>query len=120
MNGLVRFGLIVTAGVLLAAARSAGEPPPPAKDVIVEGLVHTQAGKGVPSLTVQLIPPKSSKNPRLILKTDRGGNFRFQDRDPQKYMGKHLLEVYDGPKLIFRKEIDTSRDEFRRVSIPVK
>jgi hypothetical protein len=106
--------------VLLLGSQTMGQPPPP-KEVIVEGVVYNpRTEKGIPALTVQLIPPRSVKSPKRVLQTDRDGNFRFQDRDPQKYLGKNLLEVRDGPRLLFRKEIDTSRAEFRRVKIPIR
>ena len=34
--------------------------------------------------------------------------------------GKNLLEFRDGPRLLFRKKIDTSRAEFRRIKIPIR
>ncbi len=106
--------------MLFFGSRTMGQTPPP-REVIVEGVVYNaRTGKGIPALTVQLIPPRSVKSPKRVLQTDRDGNFRFQDRDPQKYLGKNLLEVRDGPRLLFRKEIDTSRAEFRRVKIPIR
>jgi hypothetical protein len=113
------FSSAFTFAVLLFGSRTTGQTPPP-KEVIVEGVVYSaRTGKGIPALTVQLIPPRSVKSPKRVLQTDRDGNFRFQDRDTQKYLGKTLLEVRDGPTLLFRKEIDTSRAEFRRVKIPI-
>ena len=106
-------------GFALVGSRAPAQPAPP-PEVIVEGVVYSQAtDKGVPSVTVQLIAPTSAKAPKRVLQTDRDGHFRFQDPDPKKYVGKYLLEVLDGPKLLFRKEIGTTREEFRRVRIPV-
>jgi hypothetical protein len=34
--------------------------------------------------------------------------------------GKNLLEVRDGPRLLFRKELETSRAEFRRIKVPIR
>src|SRR5262249_12988352 len=109
------YPLALAIAILLLGSRTMGQrSPPPPRDVIVEGTVYNEAtDKGIPVLTVQLLPPKSVKSPKRFLQTDQEGNFRFQDKDPQKYLGKNLLEIYDGPKLLFRKEIDTSRDEFR-------
>jgi hypothetical protein len=114
------FSFAFTFAMLFFGSRTTGQTPPP-KEVIVEGVVYSaRTGKGIPALTVQLIPPRSVKSPKRVLQTDRDGNFRFQDRDTQKYLGKNLLEVRDGPTLLFRREIDTSRAEFRRVKIPIR
>jgi hypothetical protein len=115
------FSLIaISLSMPLIGALTIGQPPPP-RNVIVEGIVYNEiTGRGIPALTVQLIPPQAVKSPKRVLQTDRDGNFRFQDKDPQKYLGKTLLEVRDGPRLLFRKEIDTSRAEFRRIKIPIR
>ena len=34
--------------------------------------------------------------------------------------GKNLLEVRDGPRLLFLKVIETSRAEFGRIKIPIR
>jgi hypothetical protein len=34
--------------------------------------------------------------------------------------GKNLIEVRDGQGLLFRKKIDTSRAEFRRIKIHIR
>lgn len=121
MKRFTQLCIIIFCAVFLLGAAALGQaPPPPPGEVIIEGIVFdANTGKGITSLTVQLIPPRSMKSPRRVLQTDRDGNFRFKDRDPQKYLGKNLLEVRDGPKLLFRMVIDTSDDEFRRVRIPV-
>jgi hypothetical protein len=33
---------------------------------------------------------------------------------------KNLIEVRDGPRLLFRKKTDTSRAEFRRIKIHIR
>ncbi len=112
--------IAISIAMLLVGSRTMGQPPPP-REVIVEGIVYNEmTRRGIPALTVQLIPPQLVKSPKRVLQTDRDGNFRFQDKDPQKYLGKTLLEVRDGPRLLFRKEIDTSRAEFRRIKIPIR
>jgi hypothetical protein len=119
MKGYIISHIAISLAILLLGSRTMGQPPPP-REVIVEGVVYDEiTGKGIPALTVQLIPPQSVKSPKRVLQTDRDGNFRFQDKDLQKYLGKNLLEVRDGPRLLFRKEIDTSRAEFRRIKIPI-
>jgi hypothetical protein len=121
MKGLFLTLLTLSITVFFPASGISAQQPPPPKEVIVEGIVYNPAtDKGIPSLTVQLVPPRSVKSPRRVLRCDEDGKFRFQDKDTQKYVGKNLLEVYDGSKLLFRKEIDTSKDEFRRIRIPIK
>jgi len=108
--------------VMFLGTQAMGQrPAPPPSEVVVEGVVYDRNSKaGIAGLTVRLIPPRSATNTLLrILRTDSGGNFRFTDPDPNKYMGKCLLEVYDGTRQLFRREIDTSRPELRRVRIPV-
>jgi hypothetical protein len=120
MKGRFLSLIAILLAMSLLGSRMMGQPPPP-REVIVEGIVYNEiTRRGMPALTVQLIPPQSVKSPKRVLQTDRDGNFRFQDRDPQKYLGKNLLEVRDGPRLLFRKEIDTGRAEFRRIKIPIR
>jgi hypothetical protein len=95
--------------------------PPPASTVIIEGQVVAAAtNAGLSGMTVQLTAAKGLRFPKRILQTDQNGYFRFQDRNASKYQGAYLLEVSNGQKLLFRKDIDTRNAQYRRVRIPIR
>jgi 5-hydroxyisourate hydrolase-like protein (transthyretin family) len=90
-------------------------------------IVHAQASKafsghvfdaqtkrGIENLEVKLRPPSSSTAPILIGTTDQNGVFRFS----QVRIGVYLVEVSQGPYLLYRGEVDISKLD--RIEIPVQ
>ena len=101
-------------------SQAMGQPKPPPPDVVLEGQVRDMAAqRGLAGLTLRLTPPNWAGSPVRMVRTDERGNFRFSDRT-NRYHGKHLLEVYQGTDLLFRKEIDTKLPLDRRILVRVK
>jgi hypothetical protein len=99
--------------LFISQAMGQPQPPPPRRpspELVLEGTVRDLAtDRGLPGLTMRLIPPNSERSPVRIVRTDERGNFRFRDTN-NRYLGRHLLEIYQGAELVFRKEIDTKKD----------
>ena len=73
-------------------------------DATFEGRIYDSAsGAGIADLTVRLIPPKGAKPPVKITTSDEKGRFRFK----KLQNGKYQLEVKQGVRLLYRKEIHT-------------
>ncbi|MGA7501378.1 MAG: hypothetical protein WBX00_31990 [Isosphaeraceae bacterium] len=105
---------------LLFISQAMGQPKPPPPDVVLEGTVRDLAAqRSLSGLTMRLTPPNSVGSPVRIVRTDERGNFRFSDPN-NRYHGKHLLEVYQGADLLFRKEIDTQLPRDRRILVRVR
>ena len=69
----------------------------------LEGRVFDQAnGRGLENLEVKMTPPSSSNLPVRLANTDGNGAFRF----PDVRMSRYLLEVSQGPNLLYRVQID--------------
>jgi hypothetical protein len=64
-----------------------------------------QTKRGIENLEIKLRPPSGSKFPSMIGNTDQRGVFRFSQVRP----GRYLLEVHQGPYVLYRAETDTSR-----------
>jgi len=80
----------------------------------LDGRVH-EAGsnKGIPGLTVKLIPPTASQKPEKITFTDPKGEFHFLSLAS----GKYLLEVYQGVTLLHREVMTLDRDIRREIEL---
>lgn len=70
--------------------------------------------RGIENLEIKLTPPTSSALPVRIATTDQNGQFRFA----QVKQSHYLLEVSQGPSLLYRAEIDTGRQN--QIEIPLQ
>jgi hypothetical protein len=116
------FFLILWIHLPLFISQVAGQvpPKPPPPEVVLEGAVRDPSGQsGLPGVTLRLTPPNSVNSPVRLVRADQKGNFRFAD-PKNLYHGKHLLEVYQGTDLLFRKEIDTQQPQNRRILVRVR
>ena len=77
-----------------------------AQDRFKGRVVNVQTSRGVENLLVVLVPPASASTPRRSALTDYSGNFYFDALTP----GRYLLEVSEGPYLLYRRVIDTTSD----------
>jgi hypothetical protein len=75
---------------------------------------ETTTERGIPALTVKLIPPKAAKRPEKITSTNYQGNFRFSGVPT----GRYLIEVYQGVTILYRDIIEITRD--MRKDIPLR
>jgi hypothetical protein len=73
-----------------------------------------QTKRGIENLEVKLRPPSNSSAPVLMGGTDQNGVFRFSEVKPATY----LLEISQGPYLLYRAETDTSKTD--NVEIPIQ
>jgi len=73
-----------------------------------------QSKQGIPNLEVRLRPPKGSTVPSMLGTTDHNGLFRFAQVKPDRY----LLEVSQGPYVLYRAETDTT--QVNSVEIPIE
>jgi hypothetical protein len=90
-------------------------------------IVHAQASKpfsgrvfeantrrGIPNLEVKLRPPSGSTNPIVMGTTNQNGVFSF----PEVKVGVYLVEVSQGPYLLYRGEVDISKRD--NINIPIE
>jgi len=73
-----------------------------------------QTKRGIENLEVKLRPPTASSAPILIGNTDENGIFHFSQVKP----GRYLLDVSQGPYLLYRAEIDAAQTS--SVDIPIE
>jgi hypothetical protein len=73
----------------------------------------TQSKSGIANLEVKMTPRSASNAPVLIGTTDAGGTFLFKNAQ----VGTYLLDVLQGPYLLYRNEVDLSKID--SVEIPV-
>jgi len=70
--------------------------------------------RGIENLEVKLTPPRSSDLAIRLASTNQNGEFHFTQVKPSKY----LLEVSQGPNLLYRNEIDASTAD--SIEIPLQ
>jgi|SRR5271165_3094577 len=75
---------------------------------------NSQNNQGIANLEVKLRPPRNSSAPIMIGTTDQGGAFHFA----QVRVSTYLVEVSQGPYLLYRGEVDLSRQD--TINIPVQ
>jgi hypothetical protein len=76
-----------------------------AQNVDLEGRVYDQAtGRGLENLEVRMTPPSNANLPVRLANTDQNGQFRFPQIRPNHY----LVEVSQGPNLLYRVQIDAA------------
>ncbi len=72
------------------------------------------SNRGIENLEVKLTPPTNSDLPVRLAGTDQMGQFHFA----QVRQGRYLIEVSQGPSLLYRAEIDTGRQN--HIDIPLQ
>jgi Carboxypeptidase regulatory-like domain len=78
------------------------------------GRVLDTAGRGIENLEVKLTPPRDSRLPIRVGSTNRDGEFMFR----QLARGPYLVEVSQGVYLLYRAQVDTSRQS--RVDVTLR
>ncbi|MCC7242688.1 MAG: carboxypeptidase regulatory-like domain-containing protein [Acidobacteria bacterium] len=100
---------VLAVGLLLAAAGLS------AKSADFPGRVFDAATKdGIQNLQVKLTPPRQVKAPIRIASSERDGSFVFTRLAP----GRYLVEVSQGPTLLYRAEVDTTK--VTRLDVPLR
>ncbi len=86
-------------------------------DDVIEGRIfEATTRRGIPNLTVRLIPPRVTQQAEKITTTKANGEFEFRSVDK----GKYLLEVYQGLTLLYRDVVDTNGDRHMEISFRKK
>jgi hypothetical protein len=81
----------------------------------LEGRVHNESDNaGIAALTVKLKPPKGSNQAERLESTNADGKFSFTDLP----RGRYLLEVSQGPRILYRKEVEVPADT--KVEVPLR
>jgi hypothetical protein len=75
---------------------------------------ETATKRGIENLEVKLTPPTNSDLAVRLASTDQNGQFRFA----QLRQGRYLLEVSQGPSLLYRAEINTEKQN--HIDIPLQ
>jgi hypothetical protein len=72
-----------------------------------------QSKRGIANLEVRLRPPTGSTAPTMLGTTNQNGIFRFAQVKP----GRYLLEVSQGPYMLYRAETDTTKVDSVEIAI---
>jgi len=97
---LKHFGRIASAA-LLGCVMLAAQPMP--RD-LGGRIFEVPSNRGIENLEVKLTPPRGSNLAVRLASTDQNGGFRFAQVSPSRY----LLEVSQGPNLLYRNEVDAA------------
>lgn len=68
-------------------------------------VIDAQSHRGIANLEIKLRPPSNSSAPVLVGNTGQNGAFRFSNVQ----VGRYLVEVSQGPYLLYRAEVDLSK-----------
>jgi hypothetical protein len=105
--------LVVTMALVIASHAPGLATAQPTGDL--SGRVFNAASRaGIENLEVKLTPPRSVNVPIRLTRTDRNGDFLFRRLAP----GRYLIEVSQGLHILYRVEIDSTRQS--RVDIPLQ
>jgi hypothetical protein len=77
------------------------------RDKVYGRVFDASTNRGIPGMIVRLTPPLDSQEPERIARTGGDGDFSFT----RIGRGQYLLQVYQGSILLFRRLIDTTKDE---------
>ena len=72
--------------------------------------------KGISNLVIKLTPPRNLKVPQKITTTDQDGRFNL----PGLEMGRYLLEIYQGPTLLYRDVVDLNKETNKNIMLRAK
>ena len=72
--------------------------------------------KGIGNLVVKLTPPRNLKEPQKITTTNDDGQYNFVGLKKSRY----LLEVYQGPTLLYRNVVDLNQEEHKTIVLHSK
>jgi hypothetical protein len=106
----MRYSLVVFLGISVASSLLAQSVPAPFGGRVFDA----DTKKGIPNLTVKLVPPKDSKTPELATATDANGNFVFQTSPT----GRYFLEVDFGLTPVHREVVMIASGD--RKEIPLR
>ncbi len=74
---------------------------------VISGRIFDSAtNEGIAGMTVKLTPPKATRRPQLVTRTDVQGAFDFGKLEK----GRYLLQVYQGATLLYRRVIDSRQN----------
>ena len=105
--------LLVVALLAIAASWPRAAASQPVRDF--SGRVFdARSQDGIQNLEVKLTPPRAATVPIRLAQTGRNGEFLF----PRLAPGRYLIEVSQGPHLLYRVEIDTTRQP--QLAIPLQ
>jgi hypothetical protein len=72
--------------------------------------------KGISNLVIKITPPRTLKAPQKITTTDQEGQFNFSGLE----VGRYLLEVYQGPTLLYRDVVDLNKETNKNIMLRAK
>ncbi len=82
-------------------------------DRISGEIIYSATNQGISDLVVKLTPPRHlNKSPKIFI-TGRSGEFWFTGLKK----GKYLLEVYQGPTLLYRNVIDMNKETEKTIML---
>jgi hypothetical protein len=84
------------------------------KDFISGQVFYLANHKGIGDLVVKLTPPRNFREvvqKEIILVTDKNGQFKFTGLPK----GKYLLELYEGPTLLYRDMVDMYKENNKTI-----
>jgi len=93
-----------------------------AVDIKVEGdnisgrVYDASNNQGISNMVVKLTPPRNLKEPQKITVTDNDGQFKFSGLKKTRY----LLEVTQGPTLLYRDVIDVNQQTTKNIILHSK
>lgn len=76
-------------------------------------VVELATGRGIPSLSVWLIPSRDLNQPRRMTSTNRDGQFRFGNLAG----GRYMLEVHQGAMTLHREIMSLESDMEKRITL---
>jgi hypothetical protein len=83
----------------------------------ISGRVYDASNnQGISNLVVKLTPPRELKQPQKITVTDHDGQFKFSGLPKTRY----LLEVNQGPTLLYRDVIDANQETNKNIILHSK
>ncbi len=103
---LALFALLFCLVLPNASAQSAGS--------LTGRVIDSTSKRGLPNLQVKLKPPANSHAAVVIGSTDATGSFSFN----HIAAGRYLLEVSEGPYVLYRQEVDPAQTN--NLSIPLQ
>lgn len=81
------------------------------RDNISGRIYDSSDNQGISNLVVKLTPPRNTKEPQKVTVTDQDGQFKFEGLKKTRY----LLEVNQGPTLLYRDVIDMNHETHRNI-----